>query len=56
VGLAPDEVRAVTINLPVSQLASPGGIQVQAMVDTQNDANNANNYKGRIIRLTPAGG
>jgi len=55
-GLAPDEVRAVTINLPVSQLTQPNGIQVQAMVDTQNDANNSNNYKGRIIRLTPAGG
>lgn len=55
-GLAPNAVQAVTINLPVSQLASPSGLQVEAEADTLNDDNPTNNIKGRVIHLVPAGG
>ncbi len=56
VGMAPNEVRAVTINLPVTQLLQSTGVQVEAQADAQNDANSSNNAKGRVIRLVPAGG
>lgn len=56
VGMAPNEVRAITVDLPVAQLVQPNGLQVDAQVSTNNDDNLLNNGKARLIHLTPAGG
>jgi len=54
--MAPNEVRAIVVNLPVDQLLSPNGVQISAQADTgqQNDANPANNAKSRAVRLVSA--
>ncbi len=49
------EVRAVTVQLPVSDMLSANGLPVSATVSTgQMDVNTSNNTKARIIRLIPA--
>jgi hypothetical protein len=56
VGMAPNEVRAITVDLPVSQLLQPTGVAVEAQANTANDANPSDDAKGRSVRLVPAGG
>jgi hypothetical protein len=55
-GMKPDEVRAINVDLPVAQLTTTG-VQVTARADLgQPDSNPANNSKSRLVRLVPAGG
>jgi len=55
-GLKPNEVRAINVDLPVAQLTTTG-VQVTARTDLgQPDSKPANNSKSRLFRVVPAGG
>jgi len=52
-GLAPNQVQAVTVNVPVSQLLN-GGVIVNANVQGMgSDSNPNNNSLSRLLRITP---
>jgi hypothetical protein len=54
--MAPGEVRAVNVDLPVADLLSATGVQVSARADlaAQTDSKPANNTKARVVRLVSA--
>jgi|GEM_PF-341062 hypothetical protein len=55
-GMAPNEVQAVNVDLPVADLLTAPGVQVSARADLvgQADTNPANNEKARVVHLVSA--
>ncbi len=54
-GLQPNEVRAITVSVPVAPMLSSAGLQVTGQASMgQYDANMNNNMKSRVVRLIPA--